>query len=206
MNGLPLPQLPAAEQITDIDPLKILTDRYTQMVKQVGVQFDQADQFLSRDTDNKLRMLDREYQIELDAMKRKYESVPKSQRDEQYFQRANQDWIQLNKKYALADERTRGRIRPDLEESNAKRQQTLQQLQQDFENRKIRMDQTKRIAEKYGWPQEYLLKEMYALAGHDVPVTAFKPPDPIERLIQLNMARADAEKQGDMGAVKEVGS
>jgi hypothetical protein len=200
MNGLPLAQLSDVEKITSVDPLTWINEQHKRAIEQIQQQFTQNQAAISRQTDNKLQMRHRQYLIEVDALKRKYDSIPRSQRDAKVHQRARQEWDALNTSYQIDIERTRGKIAPDLQDLEFQRQQALQQLEWDRKEKIIRLQQIDESAQKWGTPREYVLQEKYALAGHNFPVGYFKQEDPSERLIGLAMKYNNAIESGDKNA------
>lgn len=126
MNGLPLAPLPietGTEDIFNTDPLTILQQQFDQATKQVNFGFEQQRQNISRDSDNKLQMLNREYDIEYRALQERFSRLEDTKETAQRWQDAV---TQLNTKYALAVNRTQGKIQPDLQDLEAAKQKQMQ--------------------------------------------------------------------------------
>lgn len=199
-KGLPLAQLPlqtaqpTVEEIISVDPMEWINKSYQRATQQIQEQFAQNQAAISRQTNNRLQMLQREYNIEEAALQQKYKNLPK---DEQNRTREWQEFNDLRKKYLLAAEKARGKITPDLQDLESQRQQTLQQLQWQQTEKLIQLKQLDRLVQEGKLLPEYAAQEKYALAGHNIPVTNFKGEDLYDRIIATGMALTDAEERGD---------
>jgi len=204
MNGLNLAQLPAQTQaaqmtgVDELDPLKILEDQRKRAIQQLESDVAQQQQLITRKSRNQMDILQRKYQIEVAAMRRKFEGVPQSQRDEKFMQRARNDWIRLNAHYAMQEEQIQGKVQPDLQDLEMAKQQQLQQLQRQQEEKLIKINHIKELEAKgIITDPTYSLQEQYAVAGLNVPITAFTPKDPLKRAREFTRAMIAAAMTGD---------
>jgi len=205
MNGLNLAQLPAQNQLGNIDPLNILEDQYNRAIQQLNVNFDQQRQLVIRKPDNQINILKQQYDIEVNALRRKFESVPKSQRGVEFLQRTRNELNGLNKKYAMREAQIRGKVRPDLQDLEAVKQQQLQQLQIQRAEKIIRFNNIKELVEKGIITDPYAaLKEQYEIVGYNIPTSEFQPRS-FREIARENIAQAfHAMEKGDKSGAQAI--
>jgi len=204
MNGLNLAQLPAQTQaaqmtgVDELDPLKVLEDQRKRTIQQLESDVAQQQQLITRKSRNQMDILQQKYKIEIAAQKRKYESVPKSQRDEKFYQRAWDDWNRLNTHYAMQETQIQGKVQPDLQDLEMAKQQQLQQLQGQQEEKLIKINHIKELEAKgIITDPTYSLQEQYAVVGINVPITAFRTKDPLKQAREYTRAMIAAAMSGD---------
>lgn len=212
MNGLNLAQLPAQnqfEQLEGIDPLNILEDQHNRAIQQLDIQFSRNQQFATRKANNQMDVLQKKYQIEVAALKQKYESIPQNQRDEKTVRRAWEEWNSLNTRYSLQTEGIRGSVQPDIQDLESEKQQQLQRLQTQRNEKTIRLSNVKELAAKGVITDPYAaLKEQYEIVGYNIPISEFKPKSPREvareYISQALSAMSEKDTSGAQTALKQV--
>lgn len=199
MNGLPLPDIsnPSnvynVSEIINTDPLVLINQNHKQQMELSQQQYSQSYTGLSRDTDYKLRILERQYDIDYKALEERFYRLEPT---EDNRRRAADAVIQLNAAYTKEMADIRGKIQPDLDKLK---------MQQDSAEQKMEMDRAEKI--KYIQLIRQLqeqgiisnpaaaMKAQFQIAGINLPMTAFQQPDPTKELVMLGMQAANLEKQ-----------
>lgn len=202
MNGLNLAQLPAQTQTQDeLDPMKILEDQRKRAIQQLESDVAQQQQLITRKSNNQMNILQRKYEIEVAALRKKYESIPRSQQDERVHRRAWDEWNRLNTHYSLQTEQIQGKVQPDLQDLEMAKQQQLQQLQKQQEEVLVRFSELdEAVANGIITDPVFAVKRKLQLLGHEagqLPITAFKPQDPMDAVRENMRAKMAAHFAGD---------
>ncbi len=163
-----LSTLPGQQE--DINIFSILDQQYQEATRSVETQFGQVQEELLRDVKYKLKTLSDKYWQE-----RKYIEDLKAPADQK-----KQKLLQLNNKYELAAITAKSKVKPDTDALNTQKQQQLVALQQDYQQRQIRINQIQDLVDKGVVQDPYAaLQEQYQIAGINLPISAFRPPKPL---------------------------
>jgi len=200
MNGLPLPDISNSPNISDTintDPLVLIDQNHKQQMELLQQQRTEEQTNITRDTNNRLRMLEREYAIREQALKRKWDATPRRQRDEESYQQEWQEYNDLMKNFQIKASGIQGKIQPDLKDLEAKWGLIEQKAEADRAQR-IEYIQLIRQLQEQGIISNpaAATKAQFQIAGINLPMTAFQQPDPTEELVRLGMQATNLEKQG----------
>ena len=196
---------PAIAEIINTDPLDILEEQYNRGVQQLDVGFAESRQLATRKSRNQMDILQRRYEIDVNTLRNKYESVPRSKRTKESLQQAWNDWNQLNAQYAKQAEQIQGKTEPDLMDLEAGKQQQLQELQFKRDEKRIKINTIRELAAKDFIKDPYAaLQEQYAVIGYNIPTSEFRPPDVRGALKELIAQKLDAIRSGDTQTTEAI--
>ena len=173
-GGLPVEQLPAAQQqgAQGIDPFELLNQQHSQQMEQIENLFAGGEDEIYSKAQYNLDTLWQKYNIEL-----RYLQGTKLKADEK-----RKKLNSLNQKYELAFTTAKERVRPDVDKLNQQKQQLLQRTESGRMVKETRLNQIKDLVEKGIIQDPYAaLQEQLQVMGYSVPLSALKPPDPMEQ-------------------------
>ena len=203
MNGLPLPQLPAGQgfpPIEELDPLNLLNSQHKQQIDSLQSSFNQQQQLIRRNTDNQLQMLNRGYDIEYKALREHFDRVEAT---EENMRRFVDTITNLNTKYALRADKAQGKIDPDLQDLESRKQQDLQKLNMQYHDKMTAYKVFEKLRDDGKLDPDEFLQQTLELAGVNVPISYLKPPT-LGELTKEMLAVSFAAKRGDKEAIKRL--
>jgi len=181
-----MPQLPAAEQETDV--FGMLDQQHKQQIQQLDSEFASTQETIMSSARYKLKTLSDKYTIE-----RQYVEglrIPVDQK--------RQKLLQLNTKYELAAATARGKITPDIDLLKNQRAQAIRNLEQQRAVKQIRMDQIRKSLERGDIVDPAAaLKEQYEVLGYNYPISAFRaePVSPEDQIKEIDMAIGNIQEE-----------
>lgn len=187
--------LPSASELLKTNPLQFINDGFEQQVGLLESKFAESRANLTRDSDNRLRVLDREYQIDLQAMEQRYRQMEASQEN---MQRAATDLIRLNAQYQKKSEGIRGKIEPDLKDWEAGRNMMLQQLEADRDEKIRQIGVIQQLFDEGIITNNANAQaKIYSIAtGMNLSPSFFEQPDPNKEAVRLGMLAVELDEQG----------
>ena len=167
-GGQYIKSLPAQqEQDSETDVFGILDQQYQQEMENIDSKFTQTQEEVLRETRYRLKTLSDKYQQERSYIERL--QVPADQK--------RQKLLQLNNKYELAAITTKSKVKPEMDAYSVQRQQTLDQLQQAYQQKQRDLKMVQALFDKGVIKDPYVkIKEQYEIVGIDYPVGYFRPP------------------------------
>jgi len=203
MNGLPLPDISNPSNVSNIsditntDPLALINQNHKQQMELLQRQRTEEQTNITRDTNNRLRMLKREYAIREQALKRKWETPGRRQQDTKSHQQEWQEYNDLMMNYQIKASAIQGKIQPDLKDLEAKWGSIEQKVEADRAQRIEHIQLIRQLQEQgiISNPAA-AIKAQFQIAGIDLPMTAFQQPDPTEELAKLGTQVINLEEQG----------
>lgn len=165
--------LPAVQEKIDI--FNLLDQQFDQSMSALDESYNFEIGRLDKPVNYQKRSLQKQYDIKADYLGKQYLS------DEDYI-----DSLQkLNQQLELGAAKIDGKIAPQKEELLASYKQNQLRLKQDYNQRKIRVQQIQELVNFGHITAEVGTQQQLKVLGINVPTTQFKPPTPIEQYKEL---------------------
>ena len=187
-----MPALPV-QQEENYNAENLLNQQYQQQLGQIEQEVKIAQQTATSDAQYKMNTLQQKYQIE----RREIESlrIPADKKREKL--------LGLNTKYELAATTIRGKIQPDLDSLQMRRQQAMQQVQANLQSKLQELAFIERNGQEWGIDPKLIEARKFQAIGFTLPAAWFKQQDPMKQLQELTMAIANLEIQSEKAAGEE---
>ncbi len=170
MNGFPFQQLPATQEI---DPFELLNQQHTQQLAGIEDMFAGEEQRVYADVQYQLNTLRQKHQVELATL----EKLRRYLKPEVYQQRL----IALSNKHNLQVITAKEKVSPDVDKINAQKQDMFKRAEFNRATKEVRLNQIRELAEKGIIQDPYAaLQEQLQIVGYSYPISALRPPDPME--------------------------
>jgi len=192
MPLLETPLLPV-QQEENFSAEGLLNQQYQQNLNQIEQEVKMGQQEATFKARYQMNTLAQKYQIERQQVEGL--RIPADKKREKL--------LALNAKYELAATTIRGKIQPDLDSLQMRRQQAMQQVQANLQSKLQELAFIERNGQEWGIDPKLIEARKFQAIGFTLPAAWFKQQDPMKQLQELTMAIANLEIQSEKAAGEE---
>ena len=171
MPLLETPLLPV-QQEENFSAEGLLNQQYQQNLNQIEQEVKMGQQEATFKARYQMNTLAQKYQIERQQVEGL--RIPADKKREKL--------LALNAKYELAATTIRGKIQPDLDSLQMRRQQAMQQVQANLQNKLQELAYIERNGQEWGIDPKLIEARKFQAIGFTLPAAWFKQQDPMEQI------------------------